>query len=77
MTLRKFRKWCNDRACDGRWSKDEAKFCANFLASMSKLSFWKRHRVWNTLKFGVILGIVNPVDQRIREINKADNGGSE
>ena len=72
MTLRKFRQWCNDRACDGYWNLDEATFCGDLLSNMSKLPFWKKRRAWNRLKYGVIHGIINPVNQRIRKRKGVD-----
>lgn len=31
MTYKEFYEYCNDRACDGRWSFEEAVFCLSII----------------------------------------------
>lgn len=67
MNFREFRRWCNDRACDGCWSLDVEKFCIGLLDNMQKIPFWKKRKAWNKIKNGVIHAVVIPTNIKIQE----------
>lgn len=46
MTYKKFRGWCNKRACDGCWSMNTASTCIQILDYMKTVPFWKRGKVF-------------------------------
>lgn len=37
MTYKEFKKYCNDRACDGKWSIEEAIFCVETMKDIDKI----------------------------------------
>ena len=67
MTFKRYRKWCLARAADRHWTPDEAKFCLIILRNISRMPVWKRWIVWRKLQNGVIHGVVEPVNRRIRQ----------
>lgn len=67
MTFKQFRRWCNDRACDGRWGYDEAVFCIELVNKMMKIPFWRRNKVWKRIELKVLSSVVTPVNQAIQE----------
>lgn len=56
MTYKQFDDWCNDRACDGRWSMLDAIACIRMhdeVESAVKGKFFKRktrEKAWENLK---------------------------
>lgn len=37
MTYKEFFRWCNDRACDGRWSMETAISCLDIIDEIEKI----------------------------------------
>lgn len=37
MSYEEFKKWCNDRACDGRWSMLEAMACLQVIKEIDSM----------------------------------------
>ena len=37
MSYQDFKKWCNDRACDGRWDMLEAMACLDVIKEIDKI----------------------------------------
>lgn len=48
MKFKEFRKWCDERAMDGRWGFREAITCTDAYIMMYRVPFWKREKVWKT-----------------------------
>ena len=46
MKYKEFKKWCNERACDGCWSLKQAQFCIDVMKYIDCHWFWQRERVW-------------------------------
>ena len=66
MTFKEFTVWCNERACDGRWSMLTAMACIDLMAEIRKIPFWKRERFWKSqYEKQVLEEIVEPINQRI------------
>lgn len=75
MTFKQFRQWCNDRACDGRWGYDTAVYCIELIQNMMKIPWWKRNKVWKKIQCGVLYAVVNPTNQKIKEVMGAKMDG--
>lgn len=67
MTYKEFNAWCNDRACDGCWGILTAITCAELIRHLNRLPFWKREKAWQEMREQVLDGIVNPINEKIRE----------
>lgn len=66
MTFKEFTSWCNDRACDGCWGMLTAMTCLDLMATVNKIPFWKREKVWREEYEKQILDeIVEPINQKI------------
>ena len=75
MTFKQFKRWCNDRACDGCWGSEEAAFCIDLISDMMKIPWWKRNKVWKKIEIKVIHVIVTPTNQKRQEMAaKAGDG---
>lgn len=37
MTYKEFFRWCNDRACDGKWSMETAINCLDIIDEIEKI----------------------------------------
>ena len=72
MTFRQFQKWCNDRACDGCWGYQEALLCIDVMSQIRRLPFWKRERVWKQIEGRMMLEVIGPTNQKIKEITGVD-----
>ena len=46
MKYKEFKKWCNERACDGCWSLKQAQFCIDVMKYIDCHWLWQRERVW-------------------------------
>lgn len=78
MIFKEFVDWCNDRACDGRWSLGAAVACCDILHEVNSQSFWnwKRESYWKEkYEEQVVEQIVNPINQRIEEEDKVHGSG--
>lgn len=73
MTYKQFRHWCNERACDGCWGYLEASLCIDVMSEINKLPFWKREKAWKMVKNIMMVEVITPINQRIKEIMGADN----
>ena len=69
-TYRQFRKWCNDRACDGCWSSDVAAACIRILDFMQNLPWYRRRKFWGRISIPVMDSIVGPINRKIEEVRK-------
>jgi hypothetical protein len=49
MTYKEFKRWCNERCCDGLWGLNVAKACIDALSHIGKKPFWKREKAWQEL----------------------------
>lgn len=65
MSYKEFKKWCNQRACDGLWGLLEALTCINIMAEIDRLPFWKREKAWREKEKQVYDEIITPVNKRI------------
>lgn len=66
MKFKEFCKWCNDRACDGRWGMSEALICMQIYEEIMGLRFWKREKVWQDKYVKQIYKeIIEPTNKRI------------
>lgn len=81
MTLKQFKAWCNDRACDGCWGFSEAKLCVELLDNMAQIPWWRRNRTWKKIANRVKFAIVDPTNKKIQEVmgiqldgERKDNG---
>lgn len=66
MTFKEFTKWCNERACDGRWSMDTAIYCIQIGREIKALPFWKREKAWNEVKDSVEREVIQAIDEKIK-----------
>ena len=66
MTFKEFTVWCNERACDGCWGMLTAMTCLDLMATVNKIPFWKREKVWRKQHEKQVLDeIVEPINQTI------------
>ena len=66
MTFKEFTVWCNERACDGCWGMLTAMTCLDLMATVNKIPFWKREKVWREQYEKQVLDeIVEPINQKI------------
>lgn len=69
MTFKEFCDWCNMRACDGFWNADIAIICCDIGATMLKVPFWKREKMWRRVNEEMKIEelYVKPTDAKIKE----------
>lgn len=67
MSFKEFKRWCNDRACDGCWSMLTAMACIGLMNDIKKIPFWKRKKAWKEKEQQVLDEIVNPINKMIEE----------
>ena len=68
MTYKEFVAWCNDRTCDGCWGMLTAMVCIDIIKQMQSVPFWKRKKKWQEFEHRVVTEIVNPTNEKIREV---------
>lgn len=68
MTFKDFVRWCDERTCDGCWGMITALTCIDLVRTLRKVPFWKRERAWREKEKQVLEEIVNPVNQKIKEL---------
>lgn len=68
MTYKEFVAWCNDRTCDGCWGMLTAAVCIDIIQKMQSTPFWKRKKKWKEYEHQVVTEIVNPTNEKIREV---------
>lgn len=66
MTFKQFKKWCNDRACDGCWGFKEATYCIELIRNMMRIPWWRRNKVWREIETQVLCAIVTPTNRKIQ-----------
>ena len=71
MTFKEFLSWCNERAADGRWSLGTAVCCAEVIDDVRSVPFWRRKRKWREYERTVVDYVVEPINERIREVKEA------
>ena len=68
MTFKEFRKWCNQRACDGYWGIVTASACISIMKSLQSVPFWRREKVWKReFENSAVNEIVIPIENKIKE----------
>ena len=72
MTYKEFVSWCNERACDGRWSAGTAMYCIDTIYKIDALPFWKRKKEWLKVKDKIEIDVVSVVNQKIKEAKDAE-----
>lgn len=76
MKYKEFNNWCNDRACDGYWSKNTAIYCLEVINKISQEPFWRREKIWRKIyENTVVYGIVNPINKKIQKSKEC--GGTQ
>ena len=75
MTLKQFKAWCNERSCDGCWGSHDVLYCINLIQNMMKIPWWKRNKVWKKIEPQVLYSVVNPINQKIKEVMGAKMDG--
>lgn len=73
MTWKEFRKWCNERACDGCWGYREALTCIQVMKYIKKLPFWRRKKTWEQVEQLMLEKIINPTNQKIQEMKRKNS----
>ena len=68
MTFKQFRKWCNERACDGCWGYHEAILCIDVGREILKLPSWKREKVWKQIELRMLNEVIEPTNRKIQEL---------
>lgn len=71
MNFKEYVRWCNDRACDGYWDMLTAMTCIDIIATLKKIPFWNREKVWkNEYENRVLEEIIDPINTKIhKELN--------
>lgn len=75
MTYKEFLRWCNDRATDGCWGFETCTICLGVIEEVQKAPFLQRKKKWREYEQYVVENLVNPTNEKIREV--FGNGGSE
>lgn len=75
MTYKEFMRWCNERACDGCWGFATCARCLVIIEKVKKEPFWKRKKKWREYEQYVVERLVNPTNEKIREV--FENGGAD
>lgn len=68
MTLKEFKAWCNQRACDGCWSMETAMLCIHIVKEIEKLPFWKRKKAWDKEREFVEENIVKAIEEKMKAV---------
>lgn len=70
MTYKEFVKWCNQRACDGRWGSSAARLAIDVIPIINEVPFWKREKIWQKLNAWLEIEeqIVKPIEEKIKEL---------
>ena len=73
MKFKKFKVWCNKRACDGCWGMMTAMFCIDILEEVKKIPFWKRERIWKEkYEKEIMRDVVEPIEKKMKEFGLID-----
>ena len=75
MTFKQFKQWCNERASDGCWGFDDAKFCVELLDNMNQIPWWRRNKTWKKIANRVEFAVVNPINKKIQAVMCAKMDG--
>lgn len=75
MTFKEFKKWCNERACDGCLGLKTFIVCREIMETVRMLPFWKREKKWREInaKFAIEEEIVKHGTQFIKELYDKEN----
>lgn len=49
MEYKEFVRWCNKRACDGKWNMQLSLTCINIMKEIKSLPFWQREKTWHKI----------------------------
>lgn len=64
MRFSQFVKWCNERACDGRWKTSEAEYCIAVMSDIRSLPPWRREKAWKEKYEAAALELIAKGKQR-------------
>lgn len=70
MKYKEFKKWCNDRACDGCWGMTTAMICCSIISDINEEPFWKREKKWKEIENEIVTNIVEPIEKKIVELQQ-------
>lgn len=63
MKYKEFKKWCNERACDGCWSLKQVQFCIEVMKYIDCHYFWQREKVWKKeYEYITYLQVIKPIN---------------
>lgn len=68
MKYKDFKAWCNNRACDGCWSKATAVYCIKIMQEIDEQPFWRREKAWLDVKEFIEKEIVSVINKKISEV---------
>jgi hypothetical protein len=63
-----FVAWCNQRACDGCWSRGTALYCIGIMRKIDGFPFWKREKEWRKIKDEVEKNVVSVIEAKIKQV---------
>lgn len=72
MTFKEFVRWCNQRACDGRWGFNTALYCAYVINYVKSFPFCEREKEWRIIEPYVMATYVNPTNNKILSADKGN-----
>lgn len=64
MTFKQFVGWCNERACDGRWTVNTFMICTKIMEDIRRQPFWKRKKAWLKIADEVERDIVSVINKK-------------
>ena len=70
MKYKEFVEWCSERTCDGCWSMNTAINCIEIRKNIDSKWPWNREKEWAKISEVVINRIVEPINQKIKEIRE-------
>lgn len=67
MKYKEFVNWCNDRACDGCWGMNTAKYCISIIMKIDSQPFWRRNKIWKkNFEQSVVENVVKPINKEMK-----------
>lgn len=68
MKFKEFKDWCNQRACDGCWSRETAIYCIALYNTVQAFPFWKREKMWRErYEKDTVEKVVNVIEAKMKE----------
>ena len=73
MTYKEFKKWCNNRCCDGCWGLQEAVICVSIIKQINSKNFFKRQKIWHEVfEKDILKCIIEPINKKRKELGWLD-----